>query len=65
MKVRTDADDGSCPDTRKSMMGSMVYLNDAPVLFRSSAQKIVSISTMEAKLNVAVMSLQVHYFFEK
>ena len=47
--VKTDSD---YPDTRKSMTGSVVYLNRVLVTFGGSTQKTVSLSTTKMKLNV-------------
>ena len=33
--VKMDSDYAKCPDTRRSIMGSLVYLNEALVMFRS------------------------------
>ena len=33
--VKTDSDYAKCPGTRKSMTRSVVYLNGAPITFRS------------------------------
>ena len=62
--VKTDSNYTKCPDTRRSMTGSVVYLNGVPVTFRSSTQKMVSLSTTEAELNAAVMGVQ-HALFMK
>ena len=43
--VKTDSDYAKFPDTRGSVTESMVYLNGAPVMLRSSTQKLVSLST--------------------
>ena len=40
------------------MTGSVVYLNEVPVIFRSSTQKMVSLSITEAELNATVMGVQ-------
>ena len=42
----------------KNITGSLSYLNGVPVTFRSSTQKMVSLSTTEAKMDAAVMSVQ-------
>ena len=51
------ADYAKCPETRK-VTGHVVYLNGLPITFRSSTQKMVSVSTTEAELYVAVMGVQ-------
>ena len=47
------------------MTGSIDYLNGAPVMFRSSTQKMVSLSAMKAELNAAVMGVQDAFVCEK
>ena len=42
----------------KSITGSVAYLNGAPVMFRSSTEKMVSLSTTKTELNAAVMGVQ-------
>ena len=49
--VKMDSDYAKCLDTRRSMTGSVVHLNGAPVTFRSSTQKMVSLLITEAELN--------------
>ena len=56
--VKMDSNYAKCPDTRRIMTGSVVYLNGVPVTFRSSTQKMVSLLTTEEELNVAVMCVQ-------
>ena len=40
------------------MTGCVVYLNAVLLAFRSSTQKMMSLATTQAKLNVAVMGVQ-------
>ena len=56
--LKMDSHDAKCPDTRRSITGSVVYLNGAPVAFRSSTQKMVYLLTTKAELNAAVMGVQ-------
>ena len=56
--VKTDSDFSKCQYTRRSMTGSVVYLNGVPVTFGSLMQKTVSLLTTKAELNVAVMGVQ-------
>ena len=39
VKVKTDSNNAKCPNTRRSVTGSMVYLKGALVTFRSSLRK--------------------------
>ena len=57
LTVKTDSDYAKFPDTRRSMTGSVVYLNGAPIAFRNSNQKMVSLLTTEAELNMAVVGV--------
>ena len=45
--VKTDSDCAKCLNTRRSMTGSVVYLNGMPVTFRRSTQKTVSLLMSE------------------
>ena len=63
--VKPDSDYAKCPDTRRSITGSVMYLNGVPVTFRSSNQKTVSLSTTKKMLNAAVMCVQDTLFMKK
>ena len=54
----SDSDFGKNEDNRKSVTGYVVYLNDAPVAFKSSTQQTVSLSSAEAELNALVSCAQ-------
>ena len=56
--VKKNFDYAKCLDRKKSISGGVVYLNGAPVMFRSSTQKMVSLSTTEAELNAVVMGVK-------
>ena len=45
--VKLDSDYAKCLDTRRSMTGSVVYLNGVLVMFRSSTQKMLSLSQLK------------------
>ena len=47
--LKTDSDYAKCPDTRRSITRSVVYLDGALVMFRSSTQKMVSLSTTKVE----------------
>ena len=47
--VKMDSNYTKCFDTRRSITRSVVYLNGASVIFRSSTQKMVSLSTTKMK----------------
>ena len=55
--IRTDYY-AQCLDTRRSMKGSVVYLNRVPVTFRSSTWKMVSLLTTKVELNATDMGVQ-------
>ena len=55
--VKMDSDYAKYLDTKRWMIGSVVYLNGAQVTFRSSTQKTFSLLTIKAELNAEVMGL--------
>jgi hypothetical protein len=55
---RSDSDYATDTDTRKSVSGSAVFLEGAPVVMRSSGQKSVTLSVTEAELAAAVQTAQ-------
>jgi hypothetical protein len=55
---RSDSDFAKEPDTRKSVSGNSTFLCGAPVIQRSSMQKIVALSVTEAELFVATSNGQ-------
>ena len=62
--VKNDSDYAKCLDIKRSMTGSVVYLNGALVTFKSSTHKMVSLLTTKAELNVAVMGVQDEFFMK-
>ncbi len=44
--------------TRRSVSGYVVYLEDAPTMHRSATQKMVALSSCKADLNAAVLCAQ-------
>ena len=60
---KTDSDYAKCLDKR-SVTEIVVYLNGVPVIFKSSTQKMVSLSTTKAELNSAILDVQDALFVE-
>jgi hypothetical protein len=64
MVTYTDADWAGCPDTRRSMLGFCVYLDDNLVSWSSKRQHTVSRSSVEAEYrvvaNVVVEATWIH-----
>ena len=58
IRGRPDSNYANCTDTRKSVTGFIVYLEDAPVAIRSVMQKIIALSVTEAELIALVQCLQ-------
>jgi hypothetical protein len=54
----SDSDYATDTDTRKSVSGSAVFFEGAPVVMRSSGQKSVTLSVTEAELAAAVQTAQ-------
>ncbi len=49
LKAFVDADYGSCPDTRRSVSGCLIYWSGMPICWSSKIQPIVTTSTCEAE----------------
>ncbi len=58
IKGRSDSDYAKDMQTRQSISGYMVFLEDAPVMHRSAMQKTVAWSLCKAELNAAVSCVQ-------
>ena len=55
---RSDSDYATNPDDHRSISGGRVFMNGAPLSFRSTMQKFVTLSVMEAKIASGVMVAQ-------
>ena len=55
---RSDSDYAACKDDRRSVTGSRVFLENAPVAFRSNTQKFVTLSVTEAESGAGVTTAQ-------
>ena len=53
-----DSNYATCPDTRKSVSGYSVFLNEAPVTMKSGMQKTTALSVTEAELFAATQCAQ-------
>ena len=58
VRGRSDSDYAKNTDDRKSVAGSVTYLNEAPVIIRSSTQRTVALSVTEAETKSAVVTAQ-------
>ena len=65
VRGRSDSNYANCTDTRKSVTGFTVYLEDAPVAIRSVMQKIIALSVTEAELIALVQCVQEMFFVRK
>ncbi len=54
----SDSDYATDPETRRSVSGTRVSLNGAPVSWRSSTQKHISLSVCEAEMSAGVTCVQ-------
>ena len=54
----SDSNYATRPDTRKSVSGYSVFLNDAPVTMKSGMQKTIALSVAEAELFAATQCAQ-------
>jgi len=48
---RSDSDYATNPDDLRSISSGRVFVNGAPISFRSAMQKFVTLSVMEAKIS--------------
>ena len=55
---RSDSNYATDPESRRSITGTVVYLNDAPIAFSSVTQKHVTLSVTEAELATVVTMVQ-------
>ena len=55
IRGRSDSDYAKCTWSRRSVLGYMGFLEDAPVMHQSVTQKIVTLSVTEVEINAAVL----------
>ncbi len=58
IRGRSDSDYMKDTQTRQSVTGYMVYLEDAPMMHWSATQKTVALSLCKSELNSAVLCTQ-------
>ena len=58
VRGRSDSNYATDPESRRSVTGTVVYLNDAPIVFGSVTQKHVTLSVTEAELAAVVALVQ-------
>jgi hypothetical protein len=58
IRGRSDLDYAEDMQTRKSVSGYVVYLEESPVMHKGATQKTVALSSCEAELNAAVVCVQ-------
>ena len=58
IRGRSDSNYATDPESRRSITGTVVYLNDAPIAFSSVTQKHVMLSVTEAELVAVVTMVQ-------
>ena len=58
IRGRSDSNYATDPKSRRSVTGTVVYLNDAPIMFGSVTQKHVTLSVTEAELAAVVSVVQ-------
>jgi hypothetical protein len=65
IRGKADSNYATCTDTRKSVTGYCVYLEDAPVTVKSGMQKIVALSVTEAEIIAVVQCVQEMIYCKK
>lgn len=55
---RSDSDYATNPDDRRSVSGSRVFVEDAPVIFRSAMQRTVTLSVTESDQSAGIVTAQ-------
>jgi hypothetical protein len=55
IRGKSDSDYAKDTQTRRSVSGYVVHLEDAPTMHRSATQKTVALSSCKAELNAAVL----------
>jgi hypothetical protein len=65
IKGKADSNYATCSDTRKSVTGYCVYLEDAPITVKSGMQKIVALSVTEAETIAVVQCVQEMLYCKK
>ena len=58
IRGKSDSNFATCSDTRKSVTGYCVYMEDAPITVKSGMQKIVALSVTEAETIATVQCVQ-------
>ena len=58
IRGRSDSNYATDPESRRSVTGTVVYLNDSPIIYGSVTQKHVTLSVTEAELAAAVSLVQ-------
>ncbi len=58
IRGKSDSDYAKDTQTRRSVSGYVVHLEDAPTMHRSATQKTVALSSCKAELNAAVLCVQ-------
>jgi hypothetical protein len=58
IRGKSDSDYAKGTQTRCSVSGYVIYLEDAPTMLRSATQKTVALSSFNAELNAAVLCVQ-------
>ena len=58
IRGRPDSNYGTDQETRKSVSGYVVYLEDAPISIKSIMQRIIALSSTEAELIALVQCVQ-------
>ena len=62
---KSDSSYATCVDTRESVTGYVVYLEEAPVAIKSVMQRVIALSVTEAELIALIQCTQEMFFVKK
>ena len=65
IRGKSDSNYAKCPDTRRSVTGYIIYMEDAVIMVKNGMQKIVALSVTEAEIISVVQAVQEMVYSKK